>query len=47
MADPQHGAVPADGDQQVELAVLDALPQGGVVQGTVGGFQAVLFEVTH
>ena len=45
MAGPQHGAIPADGNQQIKLAVFDTLPQGGIIHFAIGGFQAVLFQI--
>ena len=37
----QHGAIPAQGDQQIELARLDAAVEGFVVQKAGHGLQVI------
>ncbi len=41
----QHGAVPANGNEQVEVVVLDALAQGGIVEQAVESADAAALEV--
>ena len=45
VAGAQHGPIPADRDQQIELAVLDALPQSGIIQRALNRSQPTFGEI--